>query len=85
MSKYKSSAITEVPTNAVPHWPKHRHLCGADTAVALLIVYDDAGQTHRGAFSQFGYKDKSGDWLLHNPFTYAYWVTRCTTHYGDDM
>lgn len=83
--KFKSAAFVEVPTNAVPHWPKQCQLCGAATDVALLTVYDDRGQPHRGAFSQFGYKDKMGDWLLSKPYTYANWVTRCAEHYGDDM
>ena len=85
MANFKSSAITEVPTNVVPHWPQQCQLCAAKTDVALLVVYDDAGHTHRGAFSEFGYKDKAGAWLLNKPYTYASWVTRCCDHYGDDM
>ena len=85
MADFKSSKITEVPTNVVPHWPKQCQKCGKDTAVALLEVYDDYGKTHRSAFSQFGYKDKTGAWLLNKPYTYAGWITRCADHYGDDM
>ena len=80
--KFKSSYKTEVPTNSVPHWPQQCQLCGSETAVALVIVYDDSGTCHRGAFTQFGRIDKTRAWVLNNPYTYSGWLTRCANHYG---
>jgi len=85
MSKFKSNNITEIPTNAVPHWTDQCQLCEKKTDAALIVVYDDRGACLRGPFGEYGYRDNQGHWLLREPYTYAHWITRCASHYGDDM
>ena len=82
MDKFKSETLTEVPTSKIPPVPKKCDQCENDSDLITITVYDERGQTHTGAFSEYGYK-KNGNHLK-DGYTYAHWNSVCSEHKRKD-
>lgn len=70
---------TEIPRKEFPHWPEHCN-CGKQTLLAVMVVYDDRGQLHHGAFTDFATTNREGKRRLRDPYTFARWDAFCEDH-----